>query len=101
MSNAKAISMAELNKLIDSAENKGDKKALLIVKSNLRKHEGDISLETLSAIVKARKKAEETAGEVYIDEGLEDLLDESTEVIKHLDNVILLTFGEEDDGEGE
>jgi hypothetical protein len=94
---AKVISMEELNKLIDSQEDKGDKKALLIVKSNLRTHKGPISKQTLESVVEARKKGEEVAGEVYIANEMEELFEESNNTIQHLGNVVFLTFGEEDE----
>lgn len=94
---AKVISMEELNKLIDSQEDKGDKKALLIVRSNLRKYKGEISKKLMQNIVDARKKAEEMAGSMFIDSDLEDLFEESEGTIRHLDNVVFLTFGNEDD----
>jgi regulatory protein YycH of two-component signal transduction system YycFG len=94
---AKVISMEELNKLIDSQEDKGDKKALLIVKSNLRRYKGTISKNDLENIVEARKKGEEAAGEIYIANEMEELFEESNNTVKHLNNVTYLVFGPDED----
>jgi len=94
----KVINLEELNRLIDSQEDKGDKKALLIVRSCLRKFKDKpISRKLMSNIVDARVKAEEMAGSVFIDNELDDLFEDSANTVEHLNNVVFLSFGNEEE----
>ena len=94
----KVINLDELNKLIDSQEDKGDKKAMLIVRSCLRKHKDKpISKKLISDVVDARVKAEEMAGNVFIEADLDELFEDSANTIEHLNNVTYLCFGDEEE----
>ena len=96
---AKVITLEDLNKLINSQEDKGDKKALLIVKSTLRAHKGPINKELLEKVVASRLRAEEAAGDYLAENDLDDLFEDLNNTCKHLGRVVLLSFGMDKDEE--
>jgi hypothetical protein len=93
------ISFEELDKLIDSQEDKGMKKALLIVKSTtrpLRGNKEELTIEQLEKVVTSQIEAQEASANKFLDDAeLEDIYLELAGIAENLGQVIQLVIADE------
>jgi len=98
----KEITFEELDHLIDSQEDKGIKKGLLIVKSSLRPLKGNrasISKPIMLKVVNARITAEELVADELEGIELDEIHDDIAQTAVNLGKVIHICYPEEDSEE--
>ena len=96
---SKEITFEELDHLIDSQEDKGLKKAMLIVKSAVRpwkENHDAVSQELFVKVVSARQTAEELVAEDF-EEDYPSIHADHLNTAENLGKVILLSFPEDEE----
>lgn len=98
MSEIKTISLTQLNERIKEQEDPVQKKALLIIKSDLKtmKNSDSFTKQEFGRIVAIRKKAEEEAAEQAIEFDLEDLMDSLSNRAIAIGDTLHICFPEND-----
>lgn len=94
----KVITKEQLNQIIDQQENGPIKKGLLVIKSSLRRFNGELTKQQFETLVQIRREAENLVGERLCElEDFDDIFEESAELEQNLPRLIKIVFGDDDD----